>query len=370
MRYIIHLVAVALTLSVFLVGCDKDDVKPDPEPGKIVKEVVTSPALQGNLLNDSYVRTLSVWLPRNYERDDRSYPVLYLLHGMPLGENSYMSKDGWDSFAQRFVGTYFTASADFPPDGFESWMNSIMDAPDVDEMIIVTPDATSSYGLTMYTNSPLHGDYEEFIAEDVVGHIDRNYRTIKNRESRYIAGHCQAGYGSIRIAMKHPEVFGKVIALSPFIWTPDLFAATADALYNENPEGLAGPDPNKFMTSALYGFAAAWSPNVGLNAPPYSVDLPFDFETGEPIPAIVAKWEAQNLFGLLPQYGSALAGLSLFYFDCGNHDELSTNLTNAAYDQALTQAGIEHTFELYDGTHVDHIYARLENVLRLLSEHN
>jgi S-formylglutathione hydrolase FrmB len=166
--------------------------------------------------------------------------------------------------------------------------------------------------------------------------------------------------------MKHPDVFGKVTAFSPFIWTPELFEATADFLYAENPDGLTGPDPYKFFTSAMYGFAAAWSPN--LDNPPYYVDLPFVFETGQPVPSVIAKWEAQNLFSLLPQYRSSLTGLSSLYFDCGDKDELSTNLTNQAFHEALGAANVPHTFDLYDGTHLDHVYARLENALRFLSQ--
>ncbi len=350
-------------------ACDEDEIDYPVYDGYLIKPLIDGVALQGNLLDDPIARDVQVWLPTGYrynvQNHNRKYPVLYLLHGIPLGAQSYTSKDGWDEMGQNWVGTVFQQNSDFPSEGFEDWMNAIMDDPEVEDMIIVTADASSSYGLTCYTDSPLHGNMEAFIAEDVVGFIDATYNTIASREGRYLSGHCLGGYGALRLAMKYPDVFGKVAAMSPFMMTPEMMEGIGQTIQLENPEGFQGPDPTKFFTSAMFGFGAGWSPNP--NNPPYYIDLPVNLETGEANPAVVEKWTAENPFSMLVQYGDALRNLEAFYFDCGDKDELSTHLTNQAYHQVLNQAGIAHTFELYDGYHLGQVYQRLERVIRFLS---
>ena len=78
------------------------------------------------------------------------------------------------------------------------------------ELIVVTPNAYTLHKGSMYSNSPVTGDWETFIAEDLVAHIDRNYRTFPDRMSRGLAGHSMGGYGALRIGMKRPEVFSSL----------------------------------------------------------------------------------------------------------------------------------------------------------------
>ena len=57
----------------------------------------------------------------------------------------------------------------------------------------------------MYSNSVTTGDWETFVAKDLVGYIDSHYRTLARRESRGLAGHSMGGYGTMRIGMKYPD---------------------------------------------------------------------------------------------------------------------------------------------------------------------
>lgn len=74
------------------------------------------------------------------------------------------------------------------------------------EMILVNPDAFTKYSGSMYSSSPTTGDWETYIAEDLVSYVDRHYRTIANRMSRGLGGHSMGGYGTIRIGMIMGEV--------------------------------------------------------------------------------------------------------------------------------------------------------------------
>ena len=70
-------------------------------------------------------------------------------------------------------------------------------------------------GGSFYVNSPVTGNWEDFVVQEVVGYVDNHYRTIARVESRGISGHSMGGFGSLNIAMLHPDVFGAVYSLSP-----------------------------------------------------------------------------------------------------------------------------------------------------------
>jgi enterochelin esterase-like enzyme len=82
-------------------------------------------------------------------------------------------------------------------------------------VIVVIPNHYTNYRGSWYTNSPLGGKWADFTAIDLVSHIDKNYRTIPDRNSRGITGHSMGGFGAIRLGMLFPDVFSAVYGLSP-----------------------------------------------------------------------------------------------------------------------------------------------------------
>jgi len=82
------------------------------------------------------------------------------------------------------------------------------------EMILVNPDAFTKYSGSMYSSSPTTGDWQSYIADDLVSYVDKHYRTIANRMSRGLGGHSMGGYGTIRIGMKRPDVFSSLYIMS------------------------------------------------------------------------------------------------------------------------------------------------------------
>ena len=72
----------------------------------------------------------------------------------------------------------------------------------------------------MYSSSVTTGDFERFVARDVVAYIDAHYRTIPERASRGLVGHSMGGYGATRIGMKHADVFGSLYIMSPCCLSP------------------------------------------------------------------------------------------------------------------------------------------------------
>ena len=156
------------------------------QEGRIVEEVIYSPSIEGNLLGDSPNIAASVYLPAAYDQNKNEcvqFPVIYLLHGY--------TQDNY-SFAHSLEMTF----------------NAFFSQENVQPMIIVIPNAHNTYRGSWYTNSYLTGNWEEFITEELVEYIDNNYKTIKSADSRGIAGFSMGGYGAIKLAMKHPTIYG------------------------------------------------------------------------------------------------------------------------------------------------------------------
>jgi S-formylglutathione hydrolase FrmB len=217
------------------------------------------------------------------------------------------------------------------------------------------PNAMNAYGGSMYSNSVTAGNWEGYIAEDLVAYMDRNYRTLASRDSRGLAGHSMGGYGTMRIGMKRPDVFAAIYALS-------------SCCLNEGtvrPPRGGGPSPAESIRSVeeakgnrgaqgALARAAAWAPNPA--NPPLYLDLPT--KDGEVQPAVAVKWAANSPVAMLDQYVANLKKLKAIALDIGLQDNLITS--NQVLVDALKRFGVAHTFETYEGDHGNRIPQRLE----------
>jgi S-formylglutathione hydrolase FrmB len=177
--------------------CQEGMAPVTPLEGTLERIQVHGTSLEGNLEGDSPERCVSVYLPPGYHASpDRRYPVVYILHG-------YTDDDQhWFGWAEHFVNV-------------PAAMEKSLSVGTSQEMILVMPSAYTLYQGSMYSSSITTGDWETFVAEDLVAYIDSHYRTLARRESRGLAGHSMGGYGAIRIGMKRPDVFSADYVMSP-----------------------------------------------------------------------------------------------------------------------------------------------------------
>ncbi|MCC5913730.1 MAG: esterase family protein [Balneolaceae bacterium] len=131
----------------------------------------------------------SVWLPESYDRSDRDYPVLYLMHGMTGDYTDWVVKGE----VMRIAG--------------EAVLNG--DSP---EVIIVMPDGL--YDAFYINNYDGSFKWEDFFHEEFMPEIEDRYRIMANRNSRLIAGLSMGGYGAMYHAVKYKEKFSAVYAMS------------------------------------------------------------------------------------------------------------------------------------------------------------
>jgi len=309
--------------------------------GSIQRITVHGKSLEGNLEGDSPDRDVTVYLPPSYTSDqNRRFPVVYLLHG--YGGNE-------DTFATRLANLQESGDRLAIAQGFSS-------------AIVVTPSAYTLHKGSMYSNSPTTGDWERFIAEDLVAYMDKNYRTLPSRLSRGLAGHSMGGYGALRIGMKRPDVFGALYIMS---------ACCLSANRNPRPETMAAVEAIKtreqaeeaarapgFGPSTTLASAAAWSPNP--KNPPLFLDLPV--KDGKVRADIVAKWVANSPLETLDQYVANLGKYYAIGIEIGTKDTLIGS--NQQLHAAMTKLRIPHYYEEYDGDHTNKVRERIEqNVL-------
>ena len=314
---------------------------PTRSTGTIERITVHGTSLEGNLEGDSPDRDVTVYLPPAYASDQsRRFPVVYLLHG-------YGGRE--DTFTSRLANLQESGDRLSVAQGFSS-------------AIVVTPSAYTLHKGSMYSNSPTTGDWERFIAEDLVAYMDKNYRTLPGRLSRGLAGHSMGGYGALKIGMKRPDVFGALYIMS---------ACCLAANRNPRPESMAAAEAIKtreqaedaakapgFGPSTTLASAAAWSPNP--KNPPLFLDLPV--RDGKVRPDIVAKWVANSPMEMLGQHVANLGKYYSIAIDIGTKDTLLRS--NQELHAAMTKLRIPHYYEEYDGDHTNKVRERIErNVL-------
>lgn len=318
--------------------------------GTVQRIKVHSKLLEGNLSGDSADRYVSVYLPAGYSSSTKKhYPVVYFLHG-------YTDNDA------KFYGFQKHWMA-LPP-----ILDTAFSRNPGHEMIVVTPDAYTLFQGSMYSNSITTGNWEDFVARELVSHIDSLYRTLAQKESRGLCGHSMGGYGALRIGEKNPDVFSTVYLLSPCcLNSPPLSSETLQPqfLRADSIKTIEELQKADFFTKALFASAAAWSPNP-LN-PPFYLDLPI--KNGNLQPQILQKWDANRPLNNLDQYIYNIKKLKSIGFDAGDKDRAIAESIKTL-DEELSKYNIGHSFEIYEGDHINRIANRIEErMLQFFSKH-
>jgi enterochelin esterase-like enzyme len=170
------------------------------------------------------------------------------------------------------------------------------------------------------------------------------------------------GYGAFRIGMKRPEVFSVLYPMSSCCLSPRAVAQGDAALEQIK----TAEEAVKLQMGARTTFAAsaAWAPDP--QNPPFYLDLPV--KDGKPDPKVLARYDANSPHAMLPQYAASLKRYRAIQMDVGLQDFLQGD--NREMDRLLTGLGVPHTYETYEGDHVNHIPERFEkNVLPFFSQH-
>ena len=331
----------ALWVSVFLGGLawaqvqtEVPAVVPSAKPVTAEHIQVHGKSLEGNLEGDAVDRDVIVFLPPSYSKDrHRRYPVVYALHGYSIGAEQWSHEI---HVPQTIEGAFGLGSK---------------------EMIVVLPDSKTVHNGSMYSSSVTTGDFEDFIAHDLVSYIDAHYRTLPNRLSRGLVGHSMGGYGATRIGMKHADVFGSLYIMSPCCLAPRAAGPVNEAMEKELEQVKTPEDSAKlsFFARAQLASAAAWSPDP--KNPPLYLDLPF--KDGTVQQDVLAKWTANAPLAFVDQYIDQLKMYRAISIDVGDEDGL--RFDTIKLHEVLDRYSIANGFEIYHGTHTSAVADRIQN---------
>ena len=319
-------------------------VVPGAPKATVQKITVHAKGLEGSLEGDSADRDVFVVLPPSYAKKPKGrYPVVYALHGYSIG-------------AAQWMGEIHV------PQVIEGGM-----AQGAREMIFVFPDSKTVHNGSMYSSSATTGDFETFIARDLVSYIDSHYRTLPTRESRGLVGHSMGGYGATRIGIKHADVFGALYLMSPCCLSArGLFGVTPEAM--KAYAAMKSPADSANLQWAQRGTlaaAAAWSPNP--KNPPLYLDLPLTAD-GKTRDDIMAKWAANAPLSFVDQYIPNLRRFAAIAMDVGDKDGLKTD--TETLHKVLETYGVANSFTLYEGDHTNRVAFRFqEQVVPFFSQH-
>ena len=236
-------------------------------------------------------------LPPSYDVEKtRRYPVLYFLHGLGDNEQMFLHSGGWnlveDMWEQHQLG----------------------------EFVIVTPAAGASFYINSHDGKER---YEDFFLREFMPAIEARYRIQAARVTRGIAGFSMGGYGALRLAFLHPDLFGSVSVHSAALMEKLPSISVAEAAQN--------------LRMRLLGDV--------FGSPPDRV-----------------FWDRNNPLTLART--AHIAGLKI-YFDCGSEDGYGFNAGAETLDKILSSRHIAHEFHIYPGGHdwsyfAEHLPASLE----------
>src|SRR5689334_20458872 len=160
---LLHALVLAIGVSVWapLAAQVQTEVPPvvtGAKPATMEHVKVHGLSLEGNLERDAVDRDVFVFLPPSYAKEkSRRYPVVYALHGFSIGAEQWSHEI---HVPETIEGAF---------------------AQGANEMIVILPDSKTIHNGSMYSSSVTTGDFEQFIAHDLVAYIDSHYRTLPSR---------------------------------------------------------------------------------------------------------------------------------------------------------------------------------------------
>jgi hypothetical protein len=326
----------------------------------VVFETVPGSRLAGNPLNDPVEREIPVYLPPSYD-GKRSFPVIYLLSGFASTGKSFLNY----SFGRQTV-----------PEIAERLISSGL----MKEVILVMPDCMTRYGGSQYLDSAGTGNYESYLLEDLIPHIDRTFCTVADGEHRAVAGKSSGGFGAISLGMKHPGIFSAVACHSgdmgfELSYMPNFPLAArilekyrgSLSVFFETYESAPKKPRSDFPLLDIMAMSAAYSPDPEMPAPE-NMRLPFRPYTCEIIPDVWQSWLAHDPLVMLNDelYREALRGMKLLYLDCGSYDEYHLHYGHRRFSAIAKSCCIDHRYEEFPDSHSDTSY-RYDISLPLLS---
>lgn len=244
-----------------------------------------------------------VYLPASYDRGAKKnppqrFPVLYFLHGLGDNEQTLFNSGGW------------------------TLIDDLRQQHKLGDFLIVAPEGRRSFYINSSDGSVR---YSDFFVQEFIPLMESKYRVSSGRKNRAISGISMGGYGALRFAFSHPEIFSAVSAQSA-------------ALITESPQELD---------------------NAARSGAPLAKVLAAVF--GNPIDA--SHWKNNSPLVLAERNAAGLQKVAI-YFNCGQDDDYGFEKGAAELHDELQKEGVKHEYRSYPGDHsITYFLSHFEEVL-------
>jgi S-formylglutathione hydrolase FrmB len=306
-------------------------------------DFIASDALSGNPLGDAATRPVAVYLPPGYDAEASArYPVLYVLHGYTGDVGALVSSRKWETNVLQ-------------------WADRAVREKRMRPALVVLVDGFTRLGGSQYVDSVHNGAYATYVTRDVVGHIDRTYRTIAREGGRAVLGKSSGGFGAMHLVLEHPGIFAAFASHSgdsyfryahfPAFATVQRMLESYDfdvRAFVEAFEAKQKRTAAEYTTMEMLAYTAAYSPH---SATPFDLDLPFDRASGELRDDVFERWLGYDPAEQVPARGPQLGRLRLRFVDCGRRDEFNLDIGARVVAARIRELGLAVRHEEFDDDH-------------------
>jgi enterochelin esterase-like enzyme len=313
--------------------------------GRIDTFLLDSKILKGNRLGDPSRREVTVYLPPEYDRQNRKrFPVFVDIVGFFGSGQAHLN---WKPFDENI------------PLKLERLVKQDKMGP----VIGVFPDCWTRLGGNQYINSSALGDYADYVLKEILPEIDRRYRTFNNPKKRAIFGKSSGGYGAIAHGMRYAKHWGAIACHSGDMYFDFCYGNDIPKVLNRLAKHKRNPsrflkdfyakdklDSDDVATIMFLAMAAFYDPDPKA---PLGFHLPMDLYTGELDKKRWARWLRHDPIHMIRRetVRAQLRSLKGVYIDCGIKDQWHLHYGSRILTERLRRFGIRHHYEEFDDNH-------------------
>jgi enterochelin esterase-like enzyme len=315
--------------------------KTNHAPGTVHRLIVESKALAGNRLGDATSRIVDVYVPAGH--DGKDLPLLVDLVGYTAGGPAHTA---WKSFSENV------------PERLDRLIGEGKMAP----AVVAFPDCYSRLGGNQYVNSPILGNYEDFLIAEMLPAVETRFG-CGGTGRRGVFGKSSGGFGSLYHAMRHPDIWAAAASHAGDAGFENLylgeFPATLRALAKADNsiekwltafEAKPKVDGKDTLVLMMLAQAASFDPDPD-PATFLGLRLPVTLDTCEIIEDRWANWLAYDPARMVQTHADAFASLKGFYLECGTEDQYNILYGTRRLHRTLEQRGIAHHYEEFPDNH-------------------
>src|ERR1700758_5422305 len=323
--------------------------------GSISRVTIESQALKGNMLDDSSVRVVDVYVPAGH--GGQGLPLLVDLVGFT---NSGLSQTNWVGFQENL------------PERLDRLIGEQRMPP----VVVAFPDCFTRLGGNQYINSVSVGAWEDFLLQEMLPTLEQRFGCGGDGR-RGVFGKSSGGYGAITHALRHADIWSAAACHSgdmgfELSYLPDM-PATLRALagvensierwWTQLESAQKHPD-GAFKVFNVLAMAASYDPDptqfLGMR-------LPVTFDTCEVIEDRWANWLRHAPAVAIDTQADNLRRLKALYIDCGERDQFNLLYGARRFVRRLNELGIAHRYEEFPDNHTGVDY-RMDESLPFLAQ--